>query len=745
MTPAEFERLEHCFESALALSEAERSEYLDRELAGNPELRREAEALLSAAAGPGVLAPVVEGAFENLEKQHFSAEIGSQIGPWHIVREIGRGGMATVYLAVRTEAGFLHTVALKLIRPGMSSEHFVRRFRAERQILATLTHPHIAALIDGGATPDGRHWMVMEYIEGESAVAYVKRRKLPLRKRLELFCRICDAVEYAHQRQVIHRDIKPGNVLVTPDGAPKLLDFGIAKVLMPEIAPDAPETEFQFRLLTPDYASPEQIRGLPVSPATDVHALGVLLFEMLTERLPFTKSGPSVAAVQRAVCEQAAPRASRMAADRRLRTNLKGDLDSILSVALRKDPARRYASVAAFRDDIQSYLDGHPVSARRHTILYPASKWIRRHPLAGLGLFLLTCALAVSPFVMGASRRAQRTRSAEAMVERARNLLQHDPRTSAEISGIPSTYAETLRLLEEATNTAPRYAPAWLSLAEVAEMASAFDGREAPRLLDLADRASQVAVRLDPSNAHGWEMRAVILGHKKDEQGALKAFERAVQLNPGAPYAVRGYSNILQRRGHKQKAAAVVDRALELLPDPANPDRRAVSIRGRVVLLVHKAMLLHQDGRSREALPVIAEAIQADGSYRLGYWVAGLVEEALGNTAAAEQHFRTGMRMAPQDTRMVTGLAHVLARSGKHTEAQDVEQFLLNLHDSGRPVNCDLAVVRAGFGDTEGALRRIAELKTSSRSIATCLSDSRLDSVRRLAVAQGWTDPGLLP
>ena len=349
-----------------------------------------------------------------------------RIGPYRILRELGRGGMGTVYLAARADEQFHKRVALKIIRSGAGSEEVVRHFKRERQILAGLDHPNIAKLLDGGTTDDGLPYFVMEHIEGLPLLEYCDARSLAVPDRLRLFQSVCSAVQYAHRNLVVHRDIKPGNVLVAEDGTPKLLDFGIAKLLNPELAGEAPTAT--GLVMTPEYASPEQARGERITTATDVYSLGVVLYELLTGHHPYRLTSRQPLDVLKAVAEQEPERASvavgrseertpeQVARDREgtpqtLQRRLKGDLDNILMMALRKEPQRRYASVEAFSDDVRRYLEGLPVKARKPTLGYRAGKLVRRHVLgaaASLAALLLLVGFAVAMAVQ--SQRVARER-----------------------------------------------------------------------------------------------------------------------------------------------------------------------------------------------------------------------------------------------------------------------------------------------------------------------------------------------
>jgi non-specific serine/threonine protein kinase/serine/threonine-protein kinase len=333
---------------------------------------------------------------------------GDRLGPYRIAEEIGRGGMGVVYRATRDDESFTRDVAIKLIDPAMRSDQILRRFRAERQILAMLDHPHIARLIDGGAAPDGSPYLVMDYVSGRPILRYCDEEQLNVGQRLELFLLVCDAVQFAHQRLVVHRDLKSDNILVTGEGTPRLLDFGIAKLLSPKTGePAATVTAPMHRMLTPDYASPEHIRGEPATVAGDVYSLGVVLYELLSGSRPFRFATRSPEEVLRVITEvepaspsaaaarSPAGEAARRRGDTtsRLRRRLAGDLDHVVLKALEKDPARRYGSVDQFAQDIRRHLAGRPVLARGRSTSYRMSRFIRRHRAALVGTTLVALAL----------------------------------------------------------------------------------------------------------------------------------------------------------------------------------------------------------------------------------------------------------------------------------------------------------------------------------------------------------------
>lgn len=392
MSPQQFRLIDQIFQTAVELPLGERDAYLAEACQEDVLLRAEVESLLrSDGEAEGLLDRTVIEAGERLRSGLHAPIIGRYVGPYQIVEEIGHGGMGTVYLGLRADDQYVRTVAIKFISRGMDTPEALSRFRVERQVLAALQHPNIAMLIDGGTADDGRPYIVMEYIKGEPLMEYCQNRELAIADRLALFASVCSAVHHAHQMLVIHRDIKPANVLVTAEGVPKLLDFGIAKFLAPELVPGGVNpTMTIMRRLTPQYASPEQIRGMALTTASDVYSLGVLLYELLTGVSPYPTIGESIAEIEKAVCEKEPLRLSRaVSQDSRLRRQLAGDLETIVAMAMRKEPSRRYNSAQQFADDIGRYLKGAPVIARDDTLLYVVNKLVRRNLVASTAFGLL--------------------------------------------------------------------------------------------------------------------------------------------------------------------------------------------------------------------------------------------------------------------------------------------------------------------------------------------------------------------
>ncbi len=358
------------------------------------------------------------------DAEEVNSMIGRRVGLYRIKSEIGRGGMGTVYLAESDGDDYQRQVAIKLIKRGMDTDSVLRRFRNERQILASLNHPNIARLYHGGTTDDGLPFFVLEYVEGLPINEYCAVRKLSMGERLKLFSLVCAAVQYAHQHLVVHRDLKPSNILVTPAGEPKLLDFGIAKLLQPGFDEHREVTATELRVMTPEYASPEQVRGLPVTTGTDIYSLGVLLYELLTERRPYKITSRRADEIVRVICGEEPEKPSQVSANSPsqpadvmqsplARKMLRGDLDNIVLMAMRKEPTRRYATVAELFEDIRRHLEGRPVHARKDTLSYRTTKFINRNKLT-----VTAAALILVTLIAGIAAASWKAHLAE--IERAR-------------------------------------------------------------------------------------------------------------------------------------------------------------------------------------------------------------------------------------------------------------------------------------------------------------------------------------
>ncbi|MEO7916151.1 MAG: serine/threonine-protein kinase [Dokdonella sp.] len=492
MDTENWKRVRALFDALVELPPEQWSARLDELGIDDPALRDEVMALLRAD-GEDVVRTVIDeqapGVLHDLSQRENAVEQqrleGQTVGVFRLVREVGQGGMGTVWLATRVDGEFEQKVAVKLIRTGWDAAAMIGRFRAERQILAHLNHPNIAHLIDGGVTDDGRPWLALEYVDGIDQRSYCDEHQLDIAARLKLFRTVCAAVSHAHAHLVVHRDLKPSNLLVNRSGAIKLLDFGIAKL----IDRDSSHASLQ-RVFTPEYAAPEQVRGEVVTIAVDVYALGLLLYELLTGRRPYKVKNSTPAAYERAILDQEPTRPSlafasdddaidlaeralqREMSPQSLRRELRGDLDAIVLKALRKQPEQRYASVADFSADIENHLRRRPVLARRGGWRYRASRFLRRHAIAAASVSLAVAALVtglvialqqrdlarveankserVLNFMVDNFRLADPSTSGGAKIT-ARELLDRgSQRISAALEDVPEAHAELLETMGQA-------------------------------------------------------------------------------------------------------------------------------------------------------------------------------------------------------------------------------------------------------------------------------------------------------
>lgn len=455
MTPERWQRIETLYQAALALAPEARVAYLAGECADDPALRQEVEDLLAQdERGDQTINAAIQRAAGGVVEQQVSALLGQRLGAWRLVRLIAQGGMGSVYLGERCDGQFEQQVAIKLLNPAMLSADALARFNSERQILARLSHPNIARLYDGGTTDDGIPYLVMEYIEGEPIDVACRQRRLDTEARLRLFQKVCAAVESAHRSLVVHRDVKPSNILVDALGEPRLLDFGVAKLIDVEQLRNPVATLADMRALTPRYASPEQLQGDAITTASDVYSLGVLLYELLTGRLPYVANERSPRAMQQAICE-AEPRppsvvmreAPEGAVDapepRPSRRRISRDLDNIVLMALRKEPERRYLSVALLADDIERHLNHRPVRARPAGWLYRSGKFLRRNAALVSASAVGLAAVAAMAVVHVQRITAERDRAV-----RAENLASEEAATARAVTDFLVSTFSTVDPLE---------------------------------------------------------------------------------------------------------------------------------------------------------------------------------------------------------------------------------------------------------------------------------------------------------
>ena len=392
MARENWERIQEIFLQAADVPPSERAAFLDRMCGGDTETRLEVESLLRAeTTGESAVCAAIESEVASMLDE--SSPVDTRLGSYRLLKEIGHGGMGTVYLAERADGQFRKQVAVKMVRPGMDTEFILARFRRERQVLGRLDHPNIGRLLDGGTATNGAPYFVMEYIDGDWITRYCESKTLGVEQRLRMFLRVCSAVHYAHLQFVVHRDLKPGNILVDSKGEPKLVDFGICKLLYRDADGEGNGTiTVGTGLLTPQYACPEQVRGEPVTVASDVYSLGAVFYELLTGARPhvFPELTPQV--VEQVVCERdvIAPSEVVRRDNEKLAARLRGDLDTIVLHAMQKEPSRRYETVERFAEDVRRHLSDEPITARRDHFVYRSRKFLRRNRLAvGVGLALL--------------------------------------------------------------------------------------------------------------------------------------------------------------------------------------------------------------------------------------------------------------------------------------------------------------------------------------------------------------------
>ena len=638
MDPERFRQIENLFHSALECDPARRSAFLDAACLSDSALRREVESLLASYEKEGFTeAPAFAEALQILDEREAPSLTGQQIGPYKVIREIGHGGMGTVYLASRADQAFEKQVAIKLIKRGHDTDDVIRRFHAERQILANLEHPNITRLLDGGSTQDGLPYFVMDYIQGEPLDEYCDARKLNLPARLKLFQQICSAVHYAHQNLVVHRDIKAGNILVTPDGIPRLLDFGIAKLLVSD--PSSPDpTMTVVRRLTPESASPEQVRGGTITTASDIYSLGVLLYKLLSGRSPYHLGGRRPEEIERAICEETPERPS-VAIDRvesinapgaltpqsvsaardttpeKLRRSLQGDLDNIVLMALRKEPERRYSSVEQLSEDLRRHLEGLPVQAHPDTWRYRAGKFVRRRRATVAAAALIVISLlggiaATSWQARVARSERDRARLQQAKADRINAFLQdmlgfsdtrsgspnikkgHDatladmldvagPRAEKELEDQPAVKAEMLRTIGRAYTIQPRF-----------DLAERY-------LREALDTDLKVYGPDDQETARTTYLLGVALGSKGDYAGAVDDFRRAVAVYRKQPKdtnlqvadfaeALNSFGVVLLRvYGQFQEAESAWSEVLAFAPRLTGKDRSQVASAENFLAALH--------------------------------------------------------------------------------------------------------------------------------------------------------------
>jgi eukaryotic-like serine/threonine-protein kinase len=658
MKAERWRQVEELLEAALEREPAERGPLLERACAGDADLRREVESLLahSASAEDFIEAPAFVFAADLIADLPEEKLENRQFGPYKILRELGRGGMGSVFLAERSDGEFQQKVALKLVRRGFAAADLVRRFRRERQILASLNHPNIARLLDGGVSADGEPFLAMEYVEGTRIDDYCDRRDLPTGERLRLFIEVCRGVAYAHQNLVVHRDIKPSNILVTEDGVPKLLDFGIAKLLDPENGGEHTQTE--LRAFTPDYASPEQVGGKQITTASDVYSLGVLLRDLLggarTSQPPRAFPGGWLSRTFGRTAETNAPdaRAGGGERDKSVRPNLAGgELGNIVAMARHEDPARRYASAGQLAEDIQRYLDGRPVRAQPDSLAYRAGKFVRRNraavTAAAVVVVALVAGLALALWQAGVARR-ERDRAERRFndVRQLSNALLTDiapkiERLEGSTGARQALVAQSLKYLDSLAGESADDLVLQAELAAAYEQVGGLQGdTRRPNLSDFRgaivslEKAQQIRRRLLEVNPNDAENRRLLADNlrllalrkmtQNDVEGGFKASAEALQIyeqlvaeQPGSLELQRAFldaqtedATSYLNRGRYAEATPPLQRASGKLEElrrahPGDTETERILAKG----LVSLGVALSWEGRQPEAEAEMARAV----------------------------------------------------------------------------------------------------------------------------------------
>jgi len=625
-------RVKKLFEAAADLAPNERASLLSDECDGDDALRREVESLLeSDSQTDGFIEQPVLDIPRDLfpEAPEEESLVGRKFGAYQIIREIGRGGLGAVYLAARSDDEYRKQVAIKLVRRGLDTEDILRRFRNERQILAQLDHPNIARLIDGGTTEEGLPYFVMEYVNGQPIGAYCEAHSLNPTERLNLFRKVCAAVTFAHQNLVIHRDLKPSNILVAGDGEPKLLDFGIAKLLGPEEEALAPTMAGQ-QVMTPEYASPEQVKGERITTVSDVYSLGVLLYELLTGRRPYRLKTRTPDEISRAITGQEPERPSTALAKLHHPPSsilhprsLRGDLDNIVLMAMRKDPARRYASVGQFSEDIRRHLAGLPVVARKDTVSYRAGKFVNRHRIgvAAAALILLSLVggiIATLIQVRTARRERAKAESISAFLGRTLNASNPDRNPSGqptvkdnlddaskrlateELADQPDVKAELQRVIGESYLSLGQYDLAEQNLTAAFQTQTRIFGEDGVATLKtgvvLASLWSGAKANYAKANqfylAHLPRLRA------EQKKGTIPADCLSAALN--------GFALVRRAQGDSKEAEALLREELTLLPYVSPEQKNGMGV-ARAIL----ALTLADQGKFDEAIRIVRGKIAA--------------------------------------------------------------------------------------------------------------------------------------
>ncbi len=734
-------RVREVFHAVIEHPEAEWPSRLDELCAGDVDLRSAVEKLLASHHPDSVfLDPPRERSAEQLLDDYAGGDVGRRIGPYRLTGLIGTGGMGRVYRGVRSDDEYEQVVAVKLLKRELASEQLLRGFRHERQTLAGLDHPNIARLLDGGTADDGSPYLVMEYVDGKAIDTWCDDRAAPIADRLRLVRRVCDTVMYAHRNLVVHRDLKPGNILVTDDGQPKLLDFGIAKLLKrEEAAGEAGTTVSSLRIMTPQYASPEQIRGETITTASDVYSLGVITYELLTGHSPYTGINGNKQVVERQVCEEEPERPSTVVGQERTRTRpdgssqvvtpvwvsrvrqcnpdqlrrrLRGDLDTIVLTALQKDPARRYTTVDQYSEDLQRFLDGLPIRARGDSVLYRTGKFIRRNKVA-----VAACVVAVLALIGGTIGTTVGMLRAEAEAENAR--------TEAEKAEDVTTFLRTMLVAVAPYQNGPDVTVRTVLDETARRVDREFDGR--PEV--------EAAVRYALGSAY-----SSLAMYEEAEHHLQRALEIRVSLS-GEDHEAVAESRIalgwvFKKTGRYQEAEALLRSALEIQRRAAadDPKELAATMRSYGLVLLDTRDVSAAEDILQEALQIEQEHEEDNpaGISQTLQHLAALRIQA-GRYADAEPLLRQSLSILRQvygddHVHVATcrnDLARALRNQGKYDEAEAEYRETIRSHRQGGLADHPLTgVVLSNLGTLLTLKGELVEAETVLREAIAVLQKS---------------------
>lgn len=772
MDKSRWDQIGALFSKAVELAPDERPGFLTDACGEDAALRRDVESLLAA---HGNLDEVFLGELDaaSVAKLIDAAENAPErIGPWRVLAEIGRGGMGVVYKARRDDGQFEQQVALKLIKRGMDSDQIQQRFFRERQILAGMDHPGIAHLLDGGVTPDGRPWFALEHIEGVLLPRYCEEHQLGIEQRLRLFTEVCAAVEYAHRNLVVHRDLKPSNILVDSQGRVKLLDFGIAKLLSDDETLDETRTAAEGRLMTPGYGAPELVLGGQITTATDVYSLGIILYELLTGKLPYRLTQGDVASQMLALADSEPPKLSTLAADddpssikTRFRRRLGRELDTIARKAIQSEPERRYASAAALREDVERYVRGEPVLACPDSLFYRARKLVQRHraSFAAAALVVLSLLLGLSAALWQAgvaARERDLARQEAVQTEQVKDFIidlfsATDPR---DLQGAELTAKRLLdRGLERVRSSLGTRPDIRLELltaiAEASKLLGDHQGAQTLFAEALAiEVGSEARDRLRVAAAlNGFGETAASL---RDDRQAEEYHRRALDIRlefagPDSRDTAQSYNNLAVALAGQRKLSEAIEiygQALDILERVAEEtDPEMLNTLGNLAV----AHRLQGDYREAERLlrTVVARMRRQQGEdhpYMITYQSQlAAVQSRLGNYREAESLLRKGLELSREiwgESHPTTSLMMNNYAMAAHTVGNDVEAEALmrknlayNLEQHG-PEHPYIAINRDNLGGMLLELGRVDEA-IAQHEMAQDLH-TRVSSPQSLAVSK---------